>query len=83
MNQTRGGKRRADKMQKLLIEGKVMESPRGMNAASRRTVYECGAIDALANLRHLCDKHDLDFGSLDRTSYGHYAGWWLGAVVEV
>lgn len=65
MNQTRGGKRRADKMQKLLIEGKV------------------GVIDALANLRHLCDKHDLDFGSLDRTSYGHYAGWWLGAVVEV
>ena len=30
-------------------------------------------IDALANLRHLCDRHDLDFANLDRIACGHYS----------
>lgn len=31
-------------------------------------------IDALSDLRHLCDKLDLDFGQLDRRAYNHYRG---------
>lgn len=30
-------------------------------------------IDSLANLRHLCDKNDLDFADLDRIAYSHYS----------
>jgi hypothetical protein len=29
-------------------------------------------IDMLADLRHLCDRQDLDFASLDRQAYDHY-----------
>jgi hypothetical protein len=28
--------------------------------------------DALADIRHLCDKHDLDLGDLDRIAHDHY-----------
>ena len=28
--------------------------------------------DALADLRHLCDYHDLDFATLDGAAYDHY-----------
>ena len=28
--------------------------------------------DALADLRHFCDRHSLCFGDLDRTAYSHY-----------
>ena len=29
-------------------------------------------IDLLADARHWCDKHRLDFAKLDRTAYGQY-----------
>jgi hypothetical protein len=29
-------------------------------------------IDCLANLRHLCDAHNLDYAELDRIAYNHY-----------
>lgn len=28
--------------------------------------------DALSDLRHLCDKHDLDMGALDHSAHQHY-----------
>ena len=36
------------------------------------TDWAATASDALADLRHLCDKHDLDFGNLDRIAYDNY-----------
>jgi len=33
---------------------------------------ETAIIDALADVRHLCDRLRLDFGALDRTAHGHY-----------
>jgi len=33
---------------------------------------EPGVIDLLADLRHYCDAHKLDFANLDRIAYGHY-----------
>ena len=35
-------------------------------------VDDTEVIDALADLRHLCDAKRLDFAKLDRTAYGHY-----------
>lgn len=29
-------------------------------------------VDALANLRHFCDAHRLDFAQLDQRAYQHY-----------
>lgn len=34
---------------------------------------EFNILDALANLRHLCDALGLDFANLDRVAYRHYA----------
>lgn len=36
------------------------------------TDWRATITDALVDLRHLCDKHDLDFGECDRIAYGHY-----------
>lgn len=36
------------------------------------TDWAATVTDALADLRHLCDTHGLDFGKCDRLAYDHY-----------
>lgn len=36
--------------------------------------WKATIIDTLSDLRHLCDKLDLDFAQLDRCAYDHYSG---------
>lgn len=36
------------------------------------TAVEETVTDALTDLRHLCDMHNLDFGKCDRLAYAHY-----------
>jgi hypothetical protein len=35
--------------------------------------YKASITDALSDLRHLCDKLDLDFAQCDRSAYDHYS----------
>ena len=55
--------RRARKIRKALVAG-------GYECASD---WKATITDALADLRHLCDARNLDFGELDRVAYGHYS----------
>jgi hypothetical protein len=42
------------------------------NCPTSMEPVESAIKDVLADLRHLCDKYDLDFADLDATAYTHY-----------
>lgn len=55
--------RRARKIRNALVAG-------GHEGASD---WKATITDALADLRHLCDSRNLDFGELDHVAYDHYS----------
>ena len=39
---------------------------------------ETFAVDLLADIRHFCDKHQLEFHKLNKLAYGHYTAEVVG-----
>ena len=66
MKQTKENKRRAS----LLSNDLASFAGRKGQILTRETADVVA--DFLADLRHYCDAHDLDFADLDRRAYGNY-----------
>ena len=62
MKLTKANNKRADLAQKAVVDSGIGDL----------ADMQCGIIDTLANLRHLCDRSDYDFAELDGIAYRHY-----------